>query len=60
MKGIGVGSIVVKQGGDYTFRGTVVAVFTKLSGAVRYVVEDERGLLLIHGPATIALYEVQS
>lgn len=42
-----VGDHVFKEGGDYTFVGVVVAVFAKLSGEVRYVVEDERGLLLI-------------
>jgi len=38
---------VRKVGGDYTFEGVVVAVFTKLSGKVRYVVEDDRGVLHI-------------
>lgn len=42
-----VGDRVQKTGGDYRFEGVVVAVFRKLSGAVRLVVEDERGLLLI-------------
>lgn len=43
-----VGNKVEKVGGDYTFVGTVVAVFSKLSGAVRYVVEDDRGILHIY------------
>jgi hypothetical protein len=43
-----VGDHVEKVGGDYTFVGTVVAAFTKLSGAVRYVVEDDRGVLHIY------------
>ena len=38
---------VHKRGGDYEFDGEVVSVITKKSGAVRYVVEDDRGLLLI-------------
>lgn len=42
-----VGDHVVKRGGDYTFEGVVVAKFNKRSGAVRVVVEDDRGLLLI-------------
>jgi hypothetical protein len=42
-----IGDHVEKAGGDYTYVGVVVAAFTKLSGAVRYVVEDERGLLFI-------------
>lgn len=43
----GVGDRVIKTDGDYTFEGTVVAVVHKLSGAIRYVVEDDRGILLI-------------
>jgi len=42
-----VGDCVEKSGGDYRFSGVVVAGFAKRSGAVRYVVEDERGLLFI-------------
>jgi hypothetical protein len=42
-----VGDAVAKTGGDYTFAGIVVAAFYKQSGAVRYVVEDDRGLLFI-------------
>jgi len=38
---------VRKIGGDYTFEGVVVAVFEKLSGKVRVVVEDDRGVLHI-------------
>jgi|APGre2960657404_1045060.scaffolds.fasta_scaffold211464_2 hypothetical protein len=43
-----VGDKVSKVGGDYTFEGTVVAVFTKLSGAIRLVVEDDRGVLHVY------------
>ena len=42
-----LGDQVEKTGGDYTFDGVVVAVFSKLSGARRYVVEDDRGILHI-------------
>lgn len=42
-----LGDGVAKLGGNYTFEGEVVSVFTKRSGALRYVVEDDRGLLLI-------------
>ena len=42
---IAVGDKVEKAGGDYIFPGTVVAVFTKLSGKIRLVVEDDRGIL---------------
>lgn len=43
-----VGDKVEKVGGDYTFVGTVVSVFQKLSGAVRLVVEDDRGVLHVY------------
>lgn len=42
-----IGDKVEKIGGDYTFVGTVVSVFTKLSGKTRLVVEDDRGILHI-------------
>ena len=42
-----VGDKVHKLGGDYRFEGIVVAAFKKLSGAERYVVEDDRGVLHI-------------
>lgn len=50
---IKVGDKVSKKGGDYRFDGTVVAVFTKLSGVERYVVEDDRGVLHIYGPSNL-------
>lgn len=34
--------------GDYTFDGEIVVAFRKISGAVRYVVEDDRGALHIY------------
>lgn len=40
-----VGDAVKKNGGDYIFDGIVVSVFTKLSGKIRLVVEDDRGIL---------------
>jgi hypothetical protein len=51
---IAVGSRVIKTSGDYTFEGTVVAALKKRSGVQRYVVEDDRGLLLIMSQAQIA------
>ena len=42
-----VGSHVEKTKGDYVYGGTVVSTFRKLSGVLRYVVEDHRGLLFI-------------
>ena len=43
-----VGDLVSKTGGDYRFDGTVVAAFPKLSGVIRYAVEDDRGILHIY------------
>lgn len=42
-----IGDAVIKTSGDYTYQGVVVARFKKLSGLIRYVVEDNRGLLFI-------------
>lgn len=42
------GDPVSKVGGDYRFDGTVIGVFVKLSGAVRYAVEDDRGVIHIY------------
>ena len=42
------GDKVRKVGGDYRFDGVVVAVFQKLSGVTRYVVEDDRGVLHVY------------
>lgn len=43
-----VGDKVEKVGGDYTFQGIVVSAFKKLSGLVRFVVEDDRGTLHVY------------
>lgn len=42
------GAMVSKTGGDYRFDGTVIGVFRKLSGVVRYAVEDDRGVVHIY------------
>ncbi len=47
------GDKVEKVGGDYTFVGIVVSVFNKLSGKVRVVVEDDRGILHIFSEANL-------
>ena len=52
-----VGTQVSKVGGDYRFDGRVVAVFQKLSGAVRLVVEDDRGVLHIYSEKNLKLWE---
>lgn len=44
------GAAVKKTGGDYTFEGVVVCKFSKLSGAIRVVVEDARGCIHIFSP----------
>ena len=43
-----IGDKVSKTGGDYRFDGTIVSCFSKLSGYIRYVVEDDRGVLHIY------------
>lgn len=48
-----LGDKVSKVGGDYQFDGVVVAVFQKLSGVWRFVVEDDRGVLHIYGPTNL-------
>lgn len=50
-----VGDKVEKVGGDYTFCGTIVSRFTKLSGAVRFVVEDDRGVLHVYSEQNLRL-----
>lgn len=42
-----IGDPVKKRGGDYRFDGEVRAIVVKKSGVVRYVVEDDRGILFI-------------
>lgn len=42
-----IGRPVHKSGGDYQFEGEIRAIIPKRSGALRYAVEDDRGLLLI-------------
>lgn len=52
-----IGDIVETDGGDFIFKGMIVATFRKRHGAVRYVVEDDRGILRIHSARTIKLLE---
>ena len=47
MAEIKVGHEVHKTSGDYKFDGTVIAIFTKKNGMLRYAIEDDRGLILI-------------
>lgn len=46
---------VYKVGGDYSFEGHIVAMFEKLSGATRFVVEDDRGVLHIYSEKNLKL-----
>jgi hypothetical protein len=54
-----VGQLVEKVGGDYQFEGYVVAKFAKLSGAVRYVVEDDRGVLHVYSAKILRIKDKQ-
>ena len=42
------GDYVVIDLGDSLSKGCVVSVFAKLSGAIRYVIENDDGVLTIH------------
>ena len=52
-----LGDKVEKVGGDYTFVGTIVSKFNKLSGKERFVVEDDRGVLHVYSEINLRLYE---
>ena len=52
-----VGGLVEKVGGDYTFVGHVVSVFEKLSGAIRLVIEDDRGVLHVYNEKILRLVD---
>ena len=54
-----IGDKVEKTGGDYTFVGIVVSVFQKLSGQIRLVVEDDRGILHIYSEKNLKHVNVQ-
>ena len=41
------GDHVIKDSGDYIFEGVIIAVFKKRSGAIRFAVEDDRGVVMI-------------
>lgn len=43
----GTGKLVHKDTGDYSFQGDVRSIFTKRSGALRVVVENDAGLVHI-------------
>lgn len=43
------------KGGDYTYEGYIDTVFKKRGGAVRCVVEDDKGRLFIHNAAQLGM-----
>jgi hypothetical protein len=57
-----VGDKVEKLKGDYYFGGWVVAAFTKVNGAERYVVENPAGILHVYSEGNLSLMkeDVQS
>lgn len=55
-----VGDTVEKVGGDYTFKGVVVSSFAKLSGQIRHVVEDDRGVLHIYSEKNLRRIDASS
>lgn len=48
-----IGQPFKKSGGDYKFIGVVVAVFRKMNGTIRYVGENDDGLLFIFNESAI-------
>ncbi len=48
-----VGDQVGKYVGDYVFEGEVRGVIYKKNGTIRYVVEDQRGILMIFAPGQL-------
>lgn len=59
MKNPKVGDLFKKTKGDYHFEGEIIAVFKKLSGAVRVVGEDSRGILFIFNPDQIEVIDYE-
>jgi len=54
---VNIGDRVRKDSGDYIFEGIIVSRFAKLSGKVRIVVEDWRGLLFIFNEKQLKVIE---
>lgn len=51
------GNRVRKDTGDYFFDGVIVAVFRKRSGAPRYAVENEAGIVHIFNHEQLKIFE---
>ena len=52
---LNMGVYVEKTKGDYKYKGTIVCIFYELTGALRYCVEDDRGLLFIFNEKSLEL-----
>jgi hypothetical protein len=50
-----IGDRVRKVGGDYRFPSEIRCRFRKASGAIRYVAEDDRGILHIFSASNLEL-----
>ena len=55
----GPGTRVEKTEGDYGFSGEILLAFEKRSGHVRWLVEDDRGLVLIWNARQITAAAVE-
>jgi hypothetical protein len=49
------GQRVVKETGDYKFEGEIRSVFSKRSGAIRYCVENDEGIIHIFSEHQLVL-----
>jgi len=54
---LNVGDAVIKHAGDYFFKGIIVAKFYKLSGQIRYVVNNADGVLHIFSAQQLLKYD---
>ena len=50
-----LGEKVQKVGGDYIYEGVVAGIVYKTSGQIRYVIEDDRGMLFIFNEKNLQL-----
>jgi hypothetical protein len=55
-----IGQRVSKTTGDYSFEGEVRMVGSKRSGAIRYVAEDDRGVLMIFNERQLEQVETEN
>jgi hypothetical protein len=55
-----IGDRVSKTTGDYSFEGEVRMVGSKRSGAIRYVAEDDRGVLMIFNERQLEQVETEN